>query len=168
MIAMVSATSVPVEGPTTSVNTEYLMTLYAPVDPPKAIDSGLVIYKVRAGGWVAGPKIIGKLISPTADWLTIMPSGVSRFDARGAIETDDGELIYLHFGGVVHFDERAGHRLSRGEILKAGDFYSITTPTFRTASEKYSWLNRIQGIGKLVEARGGEDSYVKYDIFIVT
>src|SRR6266536_2205565 len=104
MITMVSATSAAVEGPTTSVSTEYLMILYAPVDPPKAVDSSLVIYNVRPGGWVAGPKITGKLISPTADWLTIMPSGVSRFDARGAIETDDGEFIYLRFGGVVHFD----------------------------------------------------------------
>jgi len=37
------------DGPTTSVSTEYLMTLYAPVDPPKAVDSTLVIYNVRVG-----------------------------------------------------------------------------------------------------------------------
>lgn len=157
----------PPEGPTTSLNTEYLMTLYAPVDPPKPVDSNLVIYHVRTGGWVAGPKIRGRLIAPTADWLRMMPSGVSRFDARGLIETDDGELISLSFGGVMHVEPQIAERLSRGEILKAEDCYSITTPTFQTGSQKYAWLNRIQAIGKLIEADAGEASHVTYDIFIV-
>jgi hypothetical protein len=162
-----TAISATGDGPTTSVSTEYLMTLYAPVDPPKAVDSTLVIYNVRPGGWVAGPKIRGKLSSPTADWLRMLPSGVSRFDARGAIDTDDGELIYFSFGGVVHFEEQATHRLCKGEVLKADDGYSITTPTFQTGSQKYFWLNRIQAIGKLIEVKAGEDGYVAYDIFII-
>lgn len=54
-------------GPTTALETEFLMTLYAPVDPPKPIDPGLVIYLVRPGGWVAGPNIRGTLVAPTAD-----------------------------------------------------------------------------------------------------
>jgi hypothetical protein len=125
------------------------------------------IYNVRPGGWVAGPKIRGKLSSPTADWLRMLPSGVSRFDARGAIDTDDGELIYFSFGGVVHFEEQAAHRLCKGEVLKADDCYSITTPTFQTGSQKYFWLNRVQAIGKLIEVKAGEDGYVAYDIFII-
>lgn len=164
---MMTVASAPDEGPTTSVSTEYLMTLCAPVDPPKAVDATLAIYNVRPGGWVSGPKIRGKLVSPTADWLRIMPSGVSRFDARGAIETDDGELIYLTFGGVLHLEEREANRLRNGEVLKADDCYSITTPTFQTSSQKYFWLNRIQAIGKLIEATAGEDSHATYDIFIV-
>lgn len=155
-------------GPTTALETAYLMTLYAPVDPPKPIDPGLVIYHVRPGGWVAGPNIKGTLVAPTADWLRILPSGVSRFDARGLIETDDGALISLSFGGVVHFEPATLERLNRGEVVRSGGFYSITTPTFQTGSPAYSWLNRIQAIGKLIEADAGANSHVTYDIFTVS
>ena len=155
-------------GPTTALQTEFLMTLYAPVDPPKPIDPGLVIYLVRPGGWVAGPKITGTLVAPTADWLRILPSGVSRFDARGLIETEDGALISLSFGGVVQFEPEALERLGRGEVVRSGGFYSITTPTFQTSSPDYSWLNRIQAVGKLIEADAGPDSHVAYDIFAIS
>jgi len=52
---------------TTKITTEYLMTLYAPLDPPQRIDSSLVIYNVRPGGWVKGTRIKGALIAPAAD-----------------------------------------------------------------------------------------------------
>ncbi|MBV9757587.1 MAG: DUF3237 domain-containing protein [Alphaproteobacteria bacterium] len=143
------------------------MTLYAPVDPPKPIDPTLVIYLVRAGGWVAGPKIKGTLAAPTADWLRIMPGGVSRIDARGLIETDDGALISLTFGGVVHFEPEALERLNRGEVVRSGGFYSITTP-FQTNAPSYAWLNRMQAVGKLIEADAGAGAHVTYDIFAVS
>ena len=47
---------------TTKLTTEYLMTLYAPLDTPEKIDNSLTIYNVGAGGWVKGPKINGTLI----------------------------------------------------------------------------------------------------------
>ena len=55
----------------TEITTEYLMTLHAPLDAPQAIDDSLVIYNVRDGGWVKGPKISGTLIAPGADWLQV-------------------------------------------------------------------------------------------------
>jgi len=59
---MALAISVPASagGPETSVQTEYLMTLHAPLDAPQAIDQGLLIYNVPPGGWVEGPRIKGK------------------------------------------------------------------------------------------------------------
>jgi hypothetical protein len=59
-----TARHLPAGGPTTALEIEYLMTLFAPVDPPKPIDPTLVIYHVRPGGWVAGPKIKGTLVAP--------------------------------------------------------------------------------------------------------
>jgi len=41
---------------TTTITTEYLMTIYAPLDPVQTMDSALYIYYVRPGGWVKGPQ----------------------------------------------------------------------------------------------------------------
>ena len=53
------------------------------------------------------------------------------------------------------------------EVIKAGEQYFITAPTFHTASPKYAWLNDVQAVGKLIELKGGAGSYIKYDIFAI-
>jgi len=152
---------------TTSISAEYLMTLYAPLEAPQQIDPTLAIYNLRDGGWVKGPKISGKLIAPAADWLRTMPGGSSRLDVRGTIRTDDEALIYIAYSGVISHTPESLDRLMKGEVLNADDHYFITAPTLRTASEQYAWLNHVQCVGKVVEVRIGDDSFVKYDIFVV-
>src|SRR5437868_11202874 len=88
--------------PKTAIDLEYLMTLHAPgAGPPQQIDASLSIYRIGAEGWAKGPRISGRMIHPTADWLRIMPSGSFRVDARMTVETDDGALVYITYGGVV-------------------------------------------------------------------
>jgi Protein of unknown function (DUF3237) len=152
-------------GPETSIQTEYLMTLQAPLDAPQAIDQGLLIYNVQPGGSVEGPRIKGKLVAPGADWLRVMPSGVSRLDVRATIQTDDGALIYVSYGGAIQCSKEQADRLNAGEQLKADDCYFITAPTFQTKSDKYGWLNAVQAVGKMVSLKLGEGSYVRYNIF---
>jgi len=53
---------------TTKISTEYLMTLYAPLEAAQEIDSSLYVYNVRPGGWVKGPRINGTLLAPGGDW----------------------------------------------------------------------------------------------------
>jgi hypothetical protein len=164
---MALAVSVPASagGPETSIQTEYLMTLHAPLDAPQAIDQNLLIYNVQPGGWVDGPRIKGKLLAPAADWLRVMPSGVFRLDVRGTIQTDDGELIYVSYGGAIQCGKEQADHLNAGEQLKADDCYFITTPTFQTKSDKYAWLNAVQAVGKMVSLKAGEGSHVRYNIF---
>ena len=152
---------------TTTITTEYLMTLYAPLEAPQQIDPSLAIYNVRDGGWVRGPRINGTVIAPGADWLRVMPGGNLRLDVRASIRTDDGALIYIAYNGVISHTPESLERMTAGELLKADDHYFITAPTLQTAAEKYAWLNHVQCVGKMVEVRLGEDSFVKYDIFIV-
>lgn len=152
---------------TTAISTEYLMTLYAPLEAPQQIDGALSIYNVREGGWVKGPKINGMLIAPGADWLRTMPGGSARLDVRASIKTEDGALVYITYSGVISHTPESMERLINGEPLKADDHYFITAPTFQTASEKYAWLNHVQCIGKMAEVKMGEGSFVKYDIFVV-
>jgi hypothetical protein len=97
--------------------------------------------------------------------LRVMPSGVLRLDVRATIQTDDGELIYVSYGGAIQCSKEQADRMNAGEQLKADDCYFITAPTFQTKSDKYGWLNAIQAVGKMVSFKAGEGSYVRYNIF---
>lgn len=151
----------------TQIRTEYLMTMTLPTER-KAIDPTLTIVNILPGGSVKGPAISGKVIAPGGDWLRTLPSGALRQEARLTIETDDGALIYMSYVGVVVLSKEAGEVLARGEVLNdKGVPYFINTPLFQTSSEKYSWLNKVQAIGKMIELkRTSTEAYVKYDIFI--
>jgi len=151
-------------GPTTSLETEYLMTLYATLEPAQIADGNLSVVNVPSG-WVEGPGIKGKIVSPSADWLRLLPGGAARLDVRAMIQTDDGEMIFVSYNGVRLCPKETQERFVKGDILKAGECYFLTAPTFQTKSQKYNWLNAIQAIGKMVEQRRGEQNYVKYDIF---
>ena len=167
IVALASAMPVLAGGPETSVQTEYLMTAHAPLDAPQAIDQSLLVFNVQPGGWVEGPRIKGKLLAPGADWLRVMPSGVMRLDVRATIQTDDGELIYMSYGGAIQCNKDQADRMNAGQQLKADDCYFITAPTFQTKSDKYAWLNGVQAVGKMVSLKTGEGSHVRYNIFAV-
>ncbi|TNE76440.1 MAG: DUF3237 domain-containing protein [Gammaproteobacteria bacterium] len=154
--------------PSTQITSEYLMTYVAPLDPPVAIDDGLLVVNVRPGGWVKGSNINGQFVAPGADWLRIMPSGAMRLDVRGLIETDDGAFIYISYNGIIKSTPEGMERLNNGEVLTDRDIpYFIAAPTFQTASEKYAWLNDIQTINKMTEIQFGPEGYVKYDVFLI-
>jgi hypothetical protein len=59
-------------------------------------------------------------------------------------------------GHQTRFDRRRrrlGLTNVRGEMLRTGDCYLITAPTFETKSERYGWLNGVQAVGKMVEIK---------------
>lgn len=151
----------------TRVSTEYLMTIYLPTER-KAIDPTLTIVNILPGGWVKGPGINGKVIAPGGDWIRTLPSGALRQEAKLTIETDDGAFIHMSYVGVVAINKEAAETMGRGEVLTDKSVpYFINTPLFQTSAEKYGWLNKVQGIGKMIELkRTSTEAYVKYDIFI--
>lgn len=114
MLFFLAAASGIVESQTTQITTEYLMTVYAPLDPPQVIDKALFIYNVRDGGWVKGPKISGKFLAPGGDWLRVMPGGSSRLDVRATFKTDDGALVYIAYNGIISHSKESFDRLMKG------------------------------------------------------
>ncbi len=148
---------------------EYLMTYKAILDRPHAIDSTLFIFNVLPGGWAKGPHINGSFVPPGADWLRVMPSGVRRVDVRATLKTDEGDLLYLAYNGIIEHNEASNAKRSAGEKFTHEDVtYFVTAPTIQTSSKKYDYLNRVQLISKFVEARISKDeSYVMYDVFII-
>jgi hypothetical protein len=144
------------------------MTYVALVDQPIPIDSSLMVANIRPGGWVKGPNVSGKFVSPGGDWLRIMPSGALRLDIRALIQTDDNAVILITYNGILQNSKESVERLMKGELMTTKDIpYFVTAPTLQTSSEKYAWLNSVQLISKLVEVKVGENGYVKYDVFIV-
>jgi Protein of unknown function (DUF3237) len=163
-VSLMSAIGARAEGPTTSVQTEYLMTFYANLDTAQAIDAGMQVIPIT-GGWVEGPRIKGRIVPPAGDWGHVLPSGVFRLDVRATIRTDDGEIIFVAYNGVRQCSKEVAERVVKGELIKQGDCYFIAAPTFETKSERYGWLNGVQAVGKALELKRGD--HVSYDIFAV-
>jgi Protein of unknown function (DUF3237) len=155
----------PLHAQTTQISTEYVMTLYAPLEAGQAVDPTLYIYNVGPGGWIKGPKIEGTIVAPSGDWFRILPSGVSRLDVRLTIKTNDGALISLTYNGIFRDTKEVEARAEKGEVLTSKDLYFMIAPTIQTSARRYHWLNGVQFIGKMVSYKN--DSYVKYDIFAV-
>ncbi|MBL9034224.1 MAG: DUF3237 domain-containing protein [Rhodospirillaceae bacterium] len=153
--------------PSTGIAAEYLMTLHAPIaGAPQQIDETLTIFHSDRG-WVVGPRIKGRILSPTGDWLQALPGGSLKVDARMTIATEEGALIHAAYGGVIRIAAADFARMAGGETLRAAEMYFITAPTFRTAHPAYAWLNHIQAVGKATALRGGAQGYVQYDLFAV-
>jgi hypothetical protein len=97
-----------------------------------------------AGGSFEGPKIKG-IVHEAADWLTIRKSDqIGEVDCRNTLKTDDGVLIYMTYTGFIHGPNNFIDRwLFKGEIPDFSEYYFKTSPRFRVAGEKYSWLNGL-------------------------
>jgi len=99
------------------------------------------------GGSFSGPRLSGKVIPGGADWQVVRADGVADLDARYALETDDGALIYVENRGYRHGPAEVIARLARGEDVDPALYYMRTTPRFETSDERYAWLNRIVCVG---------------------
>ena len=155
---------------TTQPKFEYLMTYKALLEPGYMPDGTLIVVNVLNGGWAKGSNISGSFIQPGGDWLRVLPSGALRLDVRATLKTDEGDLLYISYNGIIQHTETSLAKLNAGEKVTNKDIgYFVTAPTVQTASKKYDYLNRVQLINKFVEARLGKDgeSYVMYDVFIV-
>jgi hypothetical protein len=153
---------------TAKIELEYMMTVHADLAPPHLIDTGSRIVNVR-GGWADGPNIKGTVVAPGGDWLQPLPSGATRIDVRLTMLTDDEQLIFISYNGVIAHSEQSAAKMAAGGLITHADAaYFVVAPTFRTSAEKYAWLNRVQAVGKMVQLSfDPANRFIKYDFFIV-
>jgi hypothetical protein len=90
----------------------------------------LTIFPV-VGGSFEGERLRGNVLAGGGDWVTGDVNGTFSLDLRITLETDDGAMIHMTFGGVR---DDANH-------------YLRTTPRFETAAPKYAFLNRLLAVG---------------------
>ena len=93
------------------------------------------------GGKFEGPKLKGAVLTPGGDWLVRRPDGAAVLDVRATLQTDDQQLIYMSYRGIMF-------------TPKGGKQYWRTIPMFETGADKYGWLNHIVSIGTGIPTPG--------------
>jgi len=156
----------PSVAPPTDIETELLFTLTASVGTP--FDVGELAQGRRRispieGGEFEGPRLRGRVLPVTGDWMLIRPDGVTVIDVRATLQTDDDALIYMRYGGFRHGPKDVMDAVARGEHVDPSTYYFRITATFETGAERYSWLNQIASVGTGRRDPGGP----VYDIYEV-
>lgn len=67
-----------------------------------------------------------------ADWLSVAPDGTASIDVRLTLQTSEGGLIFVEYGGRSN--------------LETGFAYAC--PRFTTGVPGLEWLNRVQAVAK--------------------
>ena len=100
------------------------------------------------GGTFEGPKLKGAALGGGADWILVRPDGVNELNVRVTLKTDDEQLIYITYRGLMF-------------TPKGGELYWRTTPIFETGAAKYDWLTKIiaVGVGKTVPGKAAYSIY---------
>lgn len=150
------------EGPT-KPELEFAFEIRATVAEPQ--DFGVMDHGRRrvieiTGGTFEGPEISGRIVPGGADWQSIQPDGFSRLDTRYALETDEGQLIYVQNFGLRHAPPEVMEKLNAGETVDPDQVYFRTIPTFETSAEELQWLERSVFIG--VGQRYPEDVRIRF------
>jgi hypothetical protein len=132
------------------LRSEFLFTLTGTVGP--AIELGSTPLGLRrifpiTGGTFEGPRLRGTLIRGGTDYMLVRDDAVILPDARFVLETEDGHLILVSYGGFRHGPPEVLDRLARGEPVDPSEYYFRIAPRFETGSDKYAWLNRILAVG---------------------
>ena len=116
-----------------------LATMVAELRPPRVLPNTpagtRMIYEVVSGS-ISGERLNAQLVGDSAaDWLLVGPDGTGTLDVRSLVETDDGALVFLQYHGRV-------------DLSGGADAPLFSTPRFETGDERYSWLNKLQAVGK--------------------
>ena len=62
------------------------------------------------GGTFEGPKLKGTALGGGADWILVRPDGVSELNVRVTLRTDDEQLIYVTYRGLL-FTPKGGEQV---------------------------------------------------------
>jgi hypothetical protein len=92
------------------------------------------------GGTVDGPALKGKVLPYGADFQLLKSETLTELEAKYAIETDDGERIYVENFGLRSGSKEDIDRLVRGENVDPDRIYFRCAPKL-TASGTWDWLN---------------------------
>jgi hypothetical protein len=127
---------------TPTLKTKYVFTITARI--AEVMSAGDVGHGVRRiipiiGGDVRG-QINGKVCPFGADFQIIRPNELIELEAKYALQTDDGAIVYVENKGIRFGPADLLQKLKRGEPVDPKLIYCRTSPKFETGHEKYRWL----------------------------
>ena len=134
---------------TPQLSTRYVFTLTVEIgEVTSAGDTGHGVRRIIpiTGGEVRG-EINGRICAFGADFQIIRPNELIELEAKYALETDDGAVIYVENKGLRFGPVELLQKLKRGEPVDPKLIYFRTVPTFETGAEKYRWLMENLFIG---------------------
>ncbi|MCW4630578.1 MULTISPECIES: DUF3237 domain-containing protein [Marinomonas] len=99
------------------------------------------------GGKVTGEGWQGKVLGGGADYQVIVSPRMTHLDARYAIETDQGERIYIHNDAIRVASEDVTQKIKNGEVVDPKDVYFRCVPKFETSAERFQWITERVFIG---------------------
>ena len=127
---------------TPALETKYVFTITARI--AEVASAGDVGHGVRRivpiiGGDVRG-QVNGKVCPFGADFQIIRPNELNELEAKYALQTDDGAIVYVENKGIRFGPADLLQKLKRGEPVDPKLIYCRTSPKFETGHEKYRWL----------------------------
>lgn len=131
------------------MESRFLMTLQvavAGVQKMGAVPYGTRSTALISGGHFEGPRLRGRILPGSGDWLLLRTDGVLELDLRIELETDDGAQIHMTSFGLRHGPPEVIAALARGETVEPESYYFRTTPRFETGHPKYAFLNRLLAV----------------------
>jgi len=97
--------------------------------------------EARGAGWTA------RVLPGGADYQLIVSPRLAELDARYVLETDAGDLIYVHNRALRAAAPEVTARLLRGEAVDPQQVYFRCSPSFETASPALGWIAERLFIG---------------------
>jgi hypothetical protein len=121
--------------------------LAAPITVAAGPSGARIIGEVKAARF-EGDRFRASMIGQAAaDWAVVDPDGRILADVRLTVVTDDGAVVMMHYIG-------------RGDSATGIVF---TAPRFETGDQRYTWLTRIQAVGKGIF----DDTTLEYELYEV-
>lgn len=128
----------------------YFADLSVEVDKP--IEVGQTVHGVRRlipilSGTARGNGWTARVLPGGADFQLIVNAQMAELDARYVLETDGGDLIYVHNHAIRTASADVMEKLIRGEVVNPDSVYFRCTPSFETASKTLSWISERLFVG---------------------
>ena len=120
-------------------------------------------YGVKSGQ-ITGHRLRAKVIGG-GEWALICPDGYLRVDVRLQARTEDGDVLYVQYNGVLELNKKVMDALAQGQATEFEDQHFYVNPRFETGSETHSWLNAGFFVG---EGRVTENLGVEYRIYAIS
>ena len=128
---------------TPALETKYVFTITARIgEVTIAGETGQGVRRIIPilGGEVRGERVNGKVCPFGADFQIIRPNELIELEAKYALQTDDGAIVYVENKGIRFGPADLLQKLKRGEPVDPKLIYFRTVPKFETGAAKYRWL----------------------------
>ena len=99
------------------------------------------------GGSVQGQGWTARVLPGGADFQLLVNERIAELDARYAIETDGGDLIYVQNRAIRTAPPEIMAKLVRGEVVDPQSVYFRCSPSFETASKTLAWISERLFVG---------------------